>query len=80
MVLYDELYLWEEQNLVQHILFCHEQGAIHAAYAYAWATSKVGICWAISGPSATNLVTGIANTQMDSIPLVIITEQVGRAL
>ena len=77
--LYDELYLWEEQNLVQHILSRHEQGAIHAADAYARATGKVGGCWATSGPGATILVTGIANAQMDSIPLVIVTGQVGRA-
>ena len=44
--LYDELYLWEEQNLVQHILARHEQGAIHAADAYARTTGKVGVCWA----------------------------------
>jgi|TARA_B100000524_G_scaffold135829_1_gene67828 acetolactate synthase-1/2/3 large subunit len=77
--LYDELYLWEEQNLIQHILSRHEQGAIHAADAYARTTNKVGVCWATSGPGATNLVTGIANAQMDSIPLVIVTGQVGRA-
>jgi acetolactate synthase-1/2/3 large subunit len=51
----------------------HEQGAIHAADAYARATGKVGVCWATSGPGATNLVTGIANAQMDSIPLVVVT-------
>ena len=77
--LYDELYLWEEQNLVQHILARHEQGAIHAADAYARTTGKVGVCWATSGPGATNLVTGIATAQMDSIPLIIVTGQVGRA-
>ena len=77
--LYDELYLWEEQELIQHILARHEQGAIHAADAYARATGKVGVCFATSGPGATNLVTGIATAQMDSIPLVIITGQVGRA-
>lgn len=77
--IYDELYLWEEQNLLQHILSRHEQGAIHAADAYARATGQVGVCFATSGPGATNLVTGIANAQMDSIPLVIITGQVGRA-
>lgn len=76
--LYDELYLWEEQKLIQHILARHEQGAIHAADAYARATGKVGVCFATSGPGATNLVTGIATAQMDSIPLVIITGQVGR--
>jgi acetolactate synthase-1/2/3 large subunit len=77
--LYDELYFWEEQNLIKHILSRHEQGAIHAADAYARATGQVGVCFATSGPGATNLVTGIANAQMDSIPLVVITGQVGRA-
>jgi acetolactate synthase-1/2/3 large subunit len=77
--IYDELYLWEEQNLVSHILARHEQAAIHAADAYARATGKIGVCFATSGPGATNLVTGIATAQMDSIPLVIITGQVGRA-
>lgn len=77
--IYDELYHWEEQNLIKHILVRHEQGAIHAADGYARATGKVGVCFATSGPGATNLVTGIATAQMDSIPLVIITGQVGRA-
>jgi acetolactate synthase-1/2/3 large subunit len=77
--LYDELYMWEEQSLIQHILARHEQGAIHAADAYARATGNVGVCFATSGPGATNLVTGIATAQMDSIPLVIITGQVGRS-
>lgn len=77
--IYDELYLWEEQSLVSHILARHEQAAIHAADAYARATGKIGVCFATSGPGATNLVTGIATAQMDSIPLVIITGQVGRA-
>lgn len=77
--IYDELYRWEKQNLIRHILARHEQGAIHAADGYARATGKVGVCFATSGPGATNLVTGIATAQMDSIPLVIITGQVGRA-
>lgn len=77
--IYDELYLWEEQSLICHILARHEQGAIHAADAYARATGKIGVCFATSGPGATNLVTGIATAQMDSIPLIIITGQVGRA-
>jgi acetolactate synthase-1/2/3 large subunit len=77
--LYDELYFWEKQKLIQHILVRHEQGAIHAADAYARATGKVGVCFATSGPGATNLVTGIATAQMDSIPLIIITGQVGRS-
>ncbi len=77
--IYDELYFWEQQNLIQHILTRHEQGAIHAADSYARVTGKVGVCFATSGPGATNLVTGIANAQLDSVPLVIITGQVGRA-
>jgi acetolactate synthase-1/2/3 large subunit len=77
--LYDELYLWEQQKLIKHILVRHEQGAVHAADAYARSTSKVGVCFATSGPGATNLVTGIATAHMDSIPLIIITGQVGRA-
>jgi acetolactate synthase-1/2/3 large subunit len=76
--IYDELYFWEAENLIKHILVRHEQGAVHAADSYARATGKVGVCFATSGPGATNLVTGIANAQMDSIPLVIITGQVGR--
>jgi acetolactate synthase-1/2/3 large subunit len=57
----------------------HEQGAAHAADGYARATGKVGVCFATSGPGATNLVTGIATAHMDSIPMVIITGQVARA-
>ena len=76
--IYDELYYWEKANLIKHILVRHEQSAAHAADAYARATSKVGVCFATSGPGATNLVTGIANARMDSIPLVVITGQVGR--
>ena len=77
--IYDELYKWEEKNLIEHILVRHEQGAVHAADSYARATSKVGVCFATSGPGATNLVTGIATAQMDSVPMVVITGQVGRA-
>lgn len=77
--IYDELYLWEEDNLIEHILVRHEQGAAHAADAYSRASGKVGICFATSGPGATNLVTGIATADMDSIPILIITGQVGRA-
>jgi acetolactate synthase-1/2/3 large subunit len=77
--IYDELYAWEEENLIKHVLVRHEQAAVHAADAYARSSGKVGVCFATSGPGATNLVTGIANAQMDSIPLVIITGQVGRA-
>ena len=64
---------------LRHILVRHEQGAAMAADGYARATSKVGVCIATSGPGATNLVTGIATAQMDSIPLVAITGQVPRA-
>jgi len=76
--IYDEVYKWEEKNLIKHILVRHEQGAVHAADGYARATSKVGVCFATSGPGATNLVTGIATAKMDSVPLVMITGQVGR--
>lgn len=77
--IYDELYRAEAAGDVQHILVRHEQGAAHAADAYARATGQVGVCFGTSGPGATNLVTGIATAQMDSIPMVIITGQVGRA-
>lgn len=76
--IYDELYYWEQENLIKHILVRHEQSAAHAADAYARSTSKVGVCFATSGPGATNLVTGIATARMDSIPLVVITGQVTR--
>jgi len=61
---------------LRHVLSRHEQGAIHAADGYARATGKVGVCIATSGPGATNLVTGIANAQMDSVPIVAFTGQV----
>lgn len=76
---YDELYKAEEQGRVQHILVRHEQSASHAADGYARATGKVGVCFGTSGPGATNLVTGIATAQMDSIPMVIVTGQVPRS-
>lgn len=78
MPIYDELYKFEARGELIHILVRHEQGAAHAADGYARATGKVGVCFGTSGPGATNLVTGIANAHMDSIPLVIITGQVGR--
>ncbi len=77
--LYDELYKAEAAGGIEHILVRHEQGAAHAADGYARATGKVGVCFATSGPGATNLVTGIATAQMDSIPMVIVTGQVSRA-
>jgi acetolactate synthase-1/2/3 large subunit len=61
---------------IKHILVRHEQSAAHAADAYARVSGKAGVCWATSGPGATNLVTGIANAWMDSVPLVCITGQV----
>lgn len=72
LTLYDELYKME----FPHILTKHEQGAVHAADGYARATGQVGVCFATSGPGATNLVTGIATANMDSVPLVCITGQV----
>src|SRR5918992_411979 len=63
---------------LKHILTRHEQAAAHAADGYARATGGVGVCVATSGPGATNLVTGLATAQMDSVPLVAITGQVGR--
>lgn len=77
--IYDELYSWEQKKLIRHILGRHEQGSVHAADAYARSTGKIGVCFATSGPGATNLVTGIATAQMDSVPLVIITGQVARS-
>jgi len=74
--IYDELFFWESRNAIQHILTRHEQGAIHAADSYARVTGQVGVCFATSGPGATNLVTGIANAQIDSVPLLVITGQV----
>lgn len=75
---YDALY--QHQNEICHILTSHEQGAAHAADGYARATGKVGVCFATSGPGATNLVTGIATAYMDSIPVVAITCNVGVSL
>lgn len=68
---YDALYKHSDE--ITHILTSHEQGAAHAADGYARATGKVGVCFATSGPGATNLVTGIATAYMDSIPVVAIT-------
>jgi acetolactate synthase I/II/III large subunit len=76
--IYDELYRAEARGDLKHFLVRHEQGASHAADGYARATGKVGVCFGTSGPGATNLVTGIATAHMDSIPMVIITGQVGR--
>ena len=75
--IYDALYKHGE---IRHILTSHEQGASHAADGYARATGKVGVCFATSGPGATNLVTGIATAYMDSVPIVAITCNVGNSL
>jgi len=74
---YDPLY---DSEKLRHVLVRHEQGAGHAASGYAHATGKVGVMMATSGPGATNLVTPLADAQMDSIPVVAITGQVGRSL
>ena len=73
MPLYDTIY---QKASFTHLLFKHEQGAAHAADGYARATGKVGVCLATSGPGATNLVTGLANAYLDSIPIVAFTGQV----
>jgi acetolactate synthase-1/2/3 large subunit len=77
--IYDELHKAEDRGWLRHILVRHEQGGAHAADAYARATGRVGVCFGTSGPGATNLVTGIATAQMDSVPMVVITGQVPRA-
>ncbi len=77
--IYDELHKAEARGWLKHILVRHEQGGTHAADAYARATGQVGVCFGTSGPGATNLVTGIATAQMDSVPMVVITGQVPRA-
>ncbi len=78
MPVYDELYKYRDK--LHHVLTRHEQGATHAAQGYARVTGKPGIVFATSGPGATNLVTGIADAQIDSTPLVCITGQVGSHL
>lgn len=75
--IYDALY---RNGKINHILTAHEQGAAHAADGYARVTGKTGVCFATSGPGATNLVTGIATAYMDSIPMVAITGNVGLSL
>ena len=75
--LYDPIY---DSEKLRHVLVRHEQGAGHAATGYAQVSGKVGVCIATSGPGATNLVTPLADAQMDSVPVVAITGQVGRPL
>ena len=78
MPVYDALHDYHDQ--VRHVLTRHEQGAIHAAQGYARVSGKVGVCIATSGPGATNLITGLADAQIDSTPLVCITGQVASHL
>lgn len=77
MPFYDALYHYDKK--IRHILVRHEQGASHAAEGYARITGEPGVCVVTSGPGATNLVTGIADAMMDSVPLVCITGQVAKA-
>ncbi|NCA93005.1 acetolactate synthase large subunit, partial [bacterium] len=76
--IYDELY--KNSDKISHVISAHEQGAVHAADGYARATGEVGVVIATSGPGATNLVTGIANAYLDSVPLVAITGNVSSDL
>ncbi|NNK40726.1 MAG: acetolactate synthase large subunit, partial [Winogradskyella sp.] len=78
MPVYDELYKYQDK--IHHVLTRHEQGATHAAQGYARISGKTGVAIATSGPGATNLITGIADAQIDSTPLVCITGQVGSHL
>ena len=78
MPIYDELFKF--QNKLHHVLTRHEQGATHAAQGFARTSGKVGVALATSGPGATNLVTGIADAQIDSTPIVCITGQVASHL
>jgi acetolactate synthase-1/2/3 large subunit len=78
MPVYDELYKYQDK--IHHVLTRHEQGATHSAQGYARISGKVGVAIATSGPGATNLITGIADAQIDSTPMVCITGQVGSNL
>jgi acetolactate synthase-1/2/3 large subunit len=78
MPIYDALYDFRES--VHHVLVRHEQGAIHAAQGYARTSGKVGVCFATSGPGATNLITGLADAMIDSTPVVCVTGQVASHL
>ncbi len=78
MPVYDKLL--DYKSKLRHILTRHEQGAAHAAQAYSMVTGKPGVCFATSGPGATNLITGIANAYLDSVPVVFITAQVVSSL
>lgn len=78
MPIYDALYDYQDQ--VKHVLVRHEQGGIHAAQGFARTSKQVGVCFATSGPGATNLVTGLADAMIDSTPLVCVTGQVASHL
>jgi acetolactate synthase I/II/III large subunit len=78
MPIYDELYKYQDK--IRHVLARHEQGATHAAQGFARVTGKTGVVFATSGPGATNLITGIADAQIDSTPLVCVTGQVASNL
>ena len=78
MPIYDALYHYQKE--VKHVLVRHEQGATHAAQGYARSSGKPGVVFATSGPGATNLITGIADAQIDSTPMVCITGQVASHL
>jgi len=76
--IYDAVHKAENDGWLKHYMVRHEQGGSHAADGYARSTGQVGVCFGTSGPGATNLVTGIATAQMDSVPLVVVTGQVPR--
>ena len=76
--IYDAVHKAEKEGWVKHYMVRHEQAGSHAADGYARSTGEVGVCFGTSGPGATNLVTGIATAQMDSVPLVVVTGQVPR--
>jgi len=78
MPAYDALY--DMSSRIRHILVRHEQGAAHAAEGYARVTGKAGVCIVTSGPGATNLVTGVADAMLDSVPMVCITGQVSKGI
>jgi acetolactate synthase I/II/III large subunit len=78
MPVYDALF--DYQDKLKHYLTRHEQGAIHAAQGYARASGKVGVCFSTSGPGATNLITGLADAQLDSTPVLCVTGQVNSGL
>src|SRR5690606_14968664 len=78
MPIYDALY--DYSNIINHVLVRHEQGGVHAAQGYARTSGEVGVVFATSGPGATNMVTGLADAQIDSTPLVCITGQVFASL